>query len=33
MDEIILKWLYDIKIAADEIEQYFENTDSNFFEY
>jgi uncharacterized protein with HEPN domain len=33
MDERILKWLYDIKLAVEEIEQYFENTDKNFFEY
>ena len=33
MDERILKWLYDIKLAVDEIEHYFENTDKNFIEY
>lgn len=33
MDERILKWLYDIKLAVEEIEQYFEKNDKNFFEY
>lgn len=33
MDERILKWLYDIKLAVEEIEHYFESTDKNFFEY
>jgi uncharacterized protein with HEPN domain len=33
MDERILKWLYDIKLAVEEIDQYFENTNKNFFEY
>lgn len=33
MDERILKWLYDIKLAVEEIELYFENEDKNFFEY
>lgn len=33
MDERILKWLYDIKFALDEIESYFEGKDKNFFEY
>ena len=33
MDERILKWLYDIKLAIDEIESYFEGEDKNFFEY
>ena len=33
MDERILKWLYDIKLAVEEIDLYFENTDKNFFEY
>jgi len=29
MDERILKWLFDIKGAIDEIESYFENTTKN----
>ena len=33
MDERILKWLYDIKLAVEEIDQYFENTNKDFFEY
>ena len=33
MDERILKWLYDIKLAVEEIELYFKNTDKTFFEY
>ncbi len=33
MDERILKWLYDIKVAIEEIESYFENQKMDFFEY
>jgi uncharacterized protein with HEPN domain len=33
MDERILKWLYDVKMAIEEIDSYFENTDKNFFQY
>jgi uncharacterized protein with HEPN domain len=33
MDERILKWLYDIKLAMQEIELYFENNDKSFPEY
>ena len=33
MDERILKWLYDIKLAMQEIELYFEKVDKNFLEY
>ena len=33
MDERILKWLYDIKVAIEEIESYFENQKIDFFEY
>ena len=33
MDERILKWLYDIKIAIDEIDGYFENQEKDFFQY
>lgn len=33
MDEQILKWLYDIKFAIEEIEGYFEGRKMDFFEY
>lgn len=33
MDERILKWLYDIKFALDEIESYFDGKEKNFAEY
>ncbi|TRW23332.1 DUF86 domain-containing protein [Flavobacterium zepuense] len=33
MDERILKWLFDISAAIDEIESYFENSEKNFFTY
>ena len=33
MDNRILKWLYDIKLALDEIESYFDGKDIDFFEY
>ncbi len=33
MDERILKWLYDIKLAIAEIDSYFENTEKDFFKY
>ncbi len=33
MDEKILKWLFDIKFAINEIEKYFEEKEKNFFEY
>lgn len=33
MDERILKWLYDIKIAIDEIDGYFEHQEKDFFQY
>jgi uncharacterized protein with HEPN domain len=33
MDERILKWLYDIKMAIDEIDGYFEGKEKNFFQY
>lgn len=32
MDERILKWLYDVKLAIDEIDTYFVNQ-KDFFEY
>jgi len=31
MDERILKWLYDIKIAIDEIDSFF-NDNKDFFD-
>ncbi|WP_460546456.1 HepT-like ribonuclease domain-containing protein, partial [Echinicola sediminis] len=33
MDERILKWLYDVKIAIDEIESYFEDREKDFLKY
>jgi len=33
MDERILKWLYDIKLAINEIESYFEGKEKKFFDY
>lgn len=33
MDERILKWLYDIKIAIDEIDGYFLEEPKDFFAY
>ncbi len=33
MDERILKWLFDVKIAITEIESYFENSEMDFFKY
>lgn len=33
MDERILKWLYDIKIAIDEIASYFDSQPKDFFAY
>ena len=33
MDERILKWIYDIDFALNEIESYFEGKDKNFFDY
>lgn len=33
MDERILKWLYDIKLAIEEIEGYFESQPKDFFKY
>jgi len=31
MDERILKWLYDIKLAIAEIDSYFDNAEMDFF--
>jgi uncharacterized protein with HEPN domain len=33
MDEKILKWIYDIKIAIAEIDSYFEKKEKDFFQY
>jgi uncharacterized protein with HEPN domain len=33
MDERILKWLYDIKMAIDEIDSYFNTYEKDFFKY
>jgi len=33
MDNRVLKWLYDIKMAIDEIDTYFVGKEMNFFEY
>ena len=33
MDERILKWVFDIKIAIDEIDSFFQNKDKNFLDY
>lgn len=33
MDERILKWLYDIKIAIEEIDSFFEHQEKDFFKY
>nr|WP_315154506.1 HepT-like ribonuclease domain-containing protein [uncultured Flavobacterium sp.] len=33
MDERILKWLYDIKMAIDEIDSYFANGQKDFSKY
>ena len=33
MDERVLKWLYDIKIAIEEIESFFEGQERNLFKY
>lgn len=33
MDERILKWLYDISLAIDEIDSYFEGKEKRFDDY
>lgn len=33
MDERILKWLFDIKLAIEEIDSYFESSEMDFFAY
>jgi uncharacterized protein with HEPN domain len=33
MDERTEKWLYDIRIAIDEIDSYFQNIEKDFFQF
>ena len=33
MDERILKWLFDIKISIDEIDDFFKKEEKDFFKY
>lgn len=33
MDERILKWVFDIKIAIDEIDNFFDDKERDFFKY
>lgn len=33
MDERILKWLFDIKICINEIDDFFSNEEKDFFKY
>jgi uncharacterized protein with HEPN domain len=33
MDKKVLKWLFDVKVAINEIESYFDNEKMDFFEY
>lgn len=33
MDERILKWLFDIKMSIDEINEFFPNEEKDFFKY
>lgn len=33
MDDRTLKWLFDIKMAIDEINGFFDSDEKNFFEY
>ena len=33
MDERILKWVYDVKLAIEEIDSYFKNTEKDFAQY
>lgn len=33
MDERILKWLYDISMAIEEIESYFDKEPNDFHKY
>lgn len=33
MDERILKWLFDVKMSIDEINEFFHNEEKIFFKY
>lgn len=33
MDERILKWLFDVKLAIEEIDTFFEKEEKDFFKY
>ena len=33
MDERILKWLFDVKMSIDEINEFFHNEEKDFFKY
>ena len=33
MDERILKWLFDIKMSINEIDDFFKNEEKDFFKY
>ena len=33
MDERVEKWLFDVKMAIDEINSYFGNEDKNFYSF
>ena len=33
MDDYILKWMHDIRLALDEIDSYFKLRDKKLFEY
>jgi uncharacterized protein with HEPN domain len=33
MDERILKWLFDVKMSIDEINEFFPNEENDFFKY
>lgn len=33
MDERILKWLFDVQISIDEINEFFKNEEKDFFKY
>ncbi|TKB96951.1 HepT-like ribonuclease domain-containing protein [Pedobacter cryophilus] len=33
MDERILKWLFDVQISIDEINEFFQNEEKDFFKY
>jgi len=33
MDERILKWLFDVKMAIEEMDSYFQTNEKDFFKY